>query len=256
MCSYLTGAQSTGRAVTPPAAPTSQIWRIWAREWKSGRFAGEHDAGGSRRRWKSRRVSRAVRSSLAACHVVSGSKAKTASRVGRFEMAGDFTNLSIGNRQSAFLNLLCRHSGCRAGPHHASRIRMPASNPTSRAIGRRTLAAVRAGLGRYARASERACRWRATARRHARARFWQWKVFRGARGGSKGKPLPRLKRKSSGGFAVLVDERFNELGDLALLIAGQLAGPLEHLPQLACRTFAARLCGVAAKDIFDGDMQS
>jgi len=39
------------------------------------------------------------------------------------------------------------------------------------------------------------------------------------------------KRKSSGGFAVdlLVDERLNPLGNLALLMAGQLVGRLTKL---------------------------
>ena len=45
MCSYLTGRGSTGRAVTPPAAPHFAVWKRWARSRKSGRFAGEHDAG-------------------------------------------------------------------------------------------------------------------------------------------------------------------------------------------------------------------
>jgi len=76
------GRGSTGRAVAPPAAPTPQFGKRWAREWKSGRFAGEHDAGGSRRRLKSRCVSPVVRESLAAFNVTDGSGEKTAFRMG------------------------------------------------------------------------------------------------------------------------------------------------------------------------------
>ena len=42
MCSYLTGAQSTGRAVAPPSAPTPQIRKRWAREWR--KFAASRES--------------------------------------------------------------------------------------------------------------------------------------------------------------------------------------------------------------------
>ena len=50
MCSYLTGAQSTGRAVAPPSAPTPQIGKDGRANERSLPLRGEHDAGGSRRR--------------------------------------------------------------------------------------------------------------------------------------------------------------------------------------------------------------
>ena len=102
---------------------------------------------------ETRRVSRAVRSSLAAFNVTGGSTEKTASRVDGLKRRRRSGKLSTSQRQSGVTHLLCRHSGCRAGRHNALRIRMPASNPTSRAIGRRTLAdvqrsrAIRARVG-------------------------------------------------------------------------------------------------------------
>ena len=39
------GRGSTGRAVAPPSAPTPQIGKDGRAKRKSGRFAGEHDAG-------------------------------------------------------------------------------------------------------------------------------------------------------------------------------------------------------------------
>jgi hypothetical protein len=67
--------------VTPPAFPTPQFGKRWARKRNVCRFAGEHDAGGSRRRWESRRTSRVNRTSLAACNVAGRSPEKTAFRV-------------------------------------------------------------------------------------------------------------------------------------------------------------------------------
>jgi len=72
--------------------------------------------------------------------------------------------------QSRVAGLLCRHSGCRAGQRDASRIRMPASNPTLRAVEWFSLAAVRAGLVRYARAGETVRAAGASRHRAARAR--------------------------------------------------------------------------------------
>jgi hypothetical protein len=40
MCSYLTGAKSTGRAVAPPSAPTPQFGKDGARMEEVCRFAG------------------------------------------------------------------------------------------------------------------------------------------------------------------------------------------------------------------------
>ena len=91
---------------------------------------------------ETRRVSRVFRASLSAFRRRGGSKAKTASRVDGLKWRRRAGKLSTAQRQSGVTVLLCRHSGCRAGRHNALRIRMPASNPTSRTIGRRTLAAV------------------------------------------------------------------------------------------------------------------
>ena len=99
-------------------------------------------------------------------------KAKTASRVD-------------GLKRRVWAGKLQRCKGNRAS--RACFVGTPAAVPGRRTLrafgcwraiqrcewfGRFHLAAVRAGLGRYARALERACRWRSTARRHARARFW------------------------------------------------------------------------------------
>lgn len=66
--------------VTPPACPL-RSWKSQARKRKISRFAGEHDAGGLRRRGEARRPSPVNRTSQAACNVAGGSTEKTASRV-------------------------------------------------------------------------------------------------------------------------------------------------------------------------------
>jgi len=48
--------------------------------------------------------------------------------------------------QATVAGLLYRHSGCRAGQRNALRGSMPASNPTSRAAERRSLADVQRAL--------------------------------------------------------------------------------------------------------------
>ena len=148
------GRGSTGRAVTPPAAPTSQL-----NEVRRGRNAA-NVAGGS------------FVFSRPALRDHGWFKAKTASRVD-------------GLKRRVWAGKLQRCKGNRAS--RACFVGTPAAVPGRRTLrafgcwraiqrcewfGRFHLAAVRAGLGRYARALERACRWRSTARRHARARFW------------------------------------------------------------------------------------
>jgi len=163
---------------------------------------------------------------------------------------------STTQRQSGVPHLLCRHSGCRAGRHNA--LRSSDAGEQSNVAGNQASHPGGSLNGPWAiRARVVTCV--SLARHGTPPRAREVLVMESFLGRAWRKQRPAAaaaKKKSSGGLAVLVDERFNELGDLALLVAGQLAGPLEHLAQLACRTFAARLCGVAAKDIFDGDMQS
>ena len=54
---------------------------------------------------------------------------------------------------------------------------------------------------------------------------------------------------------MLFDERADELGDFVLLVTRKLAGFLKDLAQLASGAFAALLHGVAAKEMFDGDVE-
>ena len=66
-------------------------------------------------------MSRAVRSSLAACRRRGWFKAKTASRVDGLKWRRRAGKLSTAQRQPGVTVLLCRHSGCRAGPQDALR---------------------------------------------------------------------------------------------------------------------------------------
>jgi hypothetical protein len=102
-------------------------------------------------------------------------------------------------------------------------IRMPASNPTSRAVECRNLAAVRAGLVRYARAGE-------TVRAAVAA-----------------------KRKSSGGLvAHPAQVIFEKLDDLHLLATRQLGDLLDERAELASRRDRAAWSRFA-QQLLDGD---
>jgi hypothetical protein len=171
MCSYLTGAGAQAAPSRPRPPPLRKFGKDGRANRKSGRFAGEHDAGGSRRLEIAAHVADFLRVTFRVprCQRF---KAKTASRVDglkRRETSRTFQS-AICNRHSS----ICLVGTLAAVPGGITlrAVRMPASKPTSRAIVRFYLAAVRAGLVRSARAGKRACRWRATARRHARARFW------------------------------------------------------------------------------------
>ena len=114
--------------------------------------------------------------------------------------------------QSRVAGLLYRHSGCRAGQRNASRTRMPANSPTSRAVERRILAAVRLGLVRYARAGETVRAAGASRHRAARAReVLAMESFLSARAAGKlvaallekATPLSRLKEKTQAGLLLI-----------------------------------------------------
>ena len=80
--------------------------------------------------------------------------------------------------------------------------------------------------------------------------------FSGRAWRKKRKPLPRLKRKSSGGgFRLALNECFDELSDFVLLMTWKLTGPLKNLTQLPNWSFATRLGGVTAKEVFDGHIE-
>ena len=98
----------------------------------------------------------------------------------------------------------------------------------------------------------------------ARARFWQWKVFWGARDAGKlvaallekAKPLSRLKRKSAavaiGG--VFGHQRLDDFDNLLLLRAGQLRHRFKYAPDFPDGT-AARLWRCDAVKLLDGNVE-